>query len=109
MPPSKEAHVSAKFKEGDKVRVADRWPELGPMRVHVRTPHFLRGQAGVIERVLGAFPNPEELAFGKPGLPKVPLYMVKFQESALWKRGGFKPQDTLTADLYEHWLERDDG
>ena len=102
--------MSARFKEGDKVRVANRWPEQGPARVHIRTPHFLRGQAGVIERVLGEFPNPEDLAFGKPGLPKVPLYMVKFQESALWARqGGFRPQDTLTADLYEHWLEPDHG
>jgi nitrile hydratase len=102
--------MSAKFKEGDKVRVADRWPEQGKERVHIRTPHFLRGQAGVVERVLGEFANPEDLAFGKPGLPKVPLYMVKFQESALWARGGgFKPQDTLTADIYEHWLEPDHG
>jgi nitrile hydratase len=101
--------VSARFKAGDKVRVADRWPEQGPMRVHIRTPHFLRGQAGVVERVLGEFPNPEKLAFGKPGLPKIPLYMVKFSEASLWAKGGFRPQDTLTADIYEHWLERDDG
>jgi nitrile hydratase len=97
--------VSARFEVGDPVRVADRWPESGGVLVHVRTPHFLRGRTGTIERVLGAFPNPEQLAFGKPGLPAVPLYTVKFRESELWAAGGFRPQDTLTADLYEHWLE----
>jgi nitrile hydratase len=97
--------VSARFKAGDKVCVADRWPEGGAARVHVRTPHFLRGRTGTIERVHGAFPNPEELAFGMPGLPKIPLYMVKFCEAELWAQGSFRAQDTLTADLYEHWLE----
>jgi hypothetical protein len=101
--------MSSRFKEGDKVRVAGRWPEAGAVRVHVRTPHFLRGRTGTVERVLGAFANPEELAFGNPGLPKVPLYMIKFGEAELWTEGGFKPQDTLTADLYEHWLEDDSG
>jgi nitrile hydratase len=97
--------VNARFKAGDEVRVADRWPEAGAVRVHVRTPHFLRGRNGTVERVLGGFPNPEELAFGRTGLPKIPLYMVKFRETELWAGGGFRAQDTLVADLYEHWLE----
>jgi hypothetical protein len=101
--------MSARFRAGDKVRVAERWPEAGVERVHVRTPHFLRGRTGTVERVLGDFANPEELAFGRAGLPKVPLYMIKFREAELWAEGGFKPQDTLTADLYEHWLEDANG
>lgn len=101
--------MSALFKAGDAVRVADRWPEAGGVRAHVRTPHFLRGRTGTIERVLGAFPNPEELAFGRPGLPRVALYMVKFREADLWTSGGFEARDTLVADLYEHWLENVDG
>ena len=30
---------------------------------HIRTPAYLRGKSGVIERHLGAFANPEELAY----------------------------------------------
>jgi nitrile hydratase len=101
--------MKTRFQVGDAVRVADRWPEAGPARCHVRTPHFLRGRSGTVERVLGEFPNAEELAFGKPGLPKVPLYTIKFRETELWADGGFRLQDTLTADLYEHWLEGTHG
>jgi len=31
---------------------------------HVRTPAYLRGKTGVIERPLGRFPNPEQRAYG---------------------------------------------
>ena len=29
---------------------------------HIRTPWYLRGKTGVVERICGAFGNPEELA-----------------------------------------------
>ena len=49
----------AAISPGDRVQVRDDWPERrGPC--HIRTPHYLRGRAGTVERVLGAFPNPEE-------------------------------------------------
>ena len=51
-----------------------------------RTPHFLRGGRGMVECVWGAFPNPEELAFGGAGLPKAPLYMVKFRDRTVARR-----------------------
>ncbi|MGQ0665133.1 MAG: SH3-like domain-containing protein [Pseudomonadota bacterium] len=97
--------MKPRFQVGDGVRVRDAWPEAGPARVHVRTPHYLRGKAGVVERVLGAFPNPEELAFGKPGLPARPLYHVRFRHRDLWPAVAGAPRDTLMADVYEHWLE----
>ena len=31
---------------------------------HVRTPSYLRGKIGEVERDLGYFKNPEELAYG---------------------------------------------
>ena len=33
---------------------------------HVRAPAYLRGKTGVIERALGEFGNPEQLAYGLP-------------------------------------------
>ena len=93
-----------RFGPGDRVRVIDAWPEAAGRKVHVRTPHFVRGRAGTVERVMGEFHNPEELAFGGPGLPKLPLYMVRFEREALFP-GTVKGRETLTADIYESWLE----
>jgi nitrile hydratase len=97
--------MSARFHVGDAVLVRNAWPEDGPTRVHIRTPHYVRGQRGVIGRVLGTFPNPEDLAFGRPGLPAQPLYQVRFRQRDIWPRGGGEPGDSIAADLYEHWLE----
>lgn len=94
----------ARFAPGDRVRVRLDWPEAGPQRVHIRTPHYLRGRGGVVERLFGAFPNPESLAFGKSGLPAQPLYQVRFEQAPLWPDARRSP-DTVVADLYEHWLE----
>jgi nitrile hydratase len=97
--------AAARFALGDRVRVRLDWPEAGPQRVHIRTPHYLRGRTGVIERNFGAYPNPEGLAFGKPGLPAQPLYQVRFDQAPLWSKGAPQSPDTVVADLYEHWLE----
>ncbi len=100
--------MTARFAPGDPVRVRDEWPEArsakAGTRVHIRTPHFLRGAEGTIEAVLGAYPNPEDLAFGRPA-PTKPLYQVKFDQRRLFPDGKGAPRDTLIADLYEHWLE----
>lgn len=93
-----------RFGPGDRVRVRDAWPEAGGKKVHVRTPHFVRGRSGVVERVMGEFYNPEDLAFGGKGLPKLPLYMVRFERDALFP-GTVAGRETLTADIYETWLE----
>lgn len=86
-----------KFQPGDVVRV-----KKGPAPGHIRTPWYLRGQTGRIERICGAFPNPEELAYGRDGEPRQPLYRVRFSLDAIWGNGS---TDTLDAEIYEHWLE----
>ena len=63
------APTAPRFAAGDRVRVKDDWPERrGPC--HIRTPHYLRGRSGVVERPLGAFPNPEDLAFARPNVTR---------------------------------------
>jgi hypothetical protein len=90
-----------RFGPGDAIRVKHDFPELrGPC--HIRTPHYLRGRTGVVERPLGAFPNPEDLAFGRPAA-RVPLYHVRFDQPALFGEG--QPGDTLLVEIFEHWLE----
>ena len=91
----------ARFRPGATVRVALAFPPG-----HVRTPLFLRGKIGIIERIHGAFPNPERLAYGMHGEPALTLYMVKFTMGDVWAgQGAYGPRDTVAADIYEHWLE----
>jgi nitrile hydratase len=90
-----------RFRPGDVVAVAFR---DGPG--HIRTPWYLRGRTGRVERICGHFPNPEELAFRRSGLPRIALYRVRFAISDLW---GGESGDTLDAEIYEHWLEPADA
>src|SRR6185503_3751316 len=60
-----------RFNVGDLVRVKRSDPPG-----HRRTPSYVKGKEGTIERVCGSFPNPEELAYGFDGEPKRVLYRV---------------------------------
>ena len=71
---------------------------------HIRTPHYIRGKSGVIERFVGFFKNPEELAYGRSGQPLRALYRVRFVQAHVWSGYAGAPRDTLDIDLYEHWL-----
>ena len=72
---------------------------------HVRAPAYLRGKVGVIERELGEFGNPEQLAYGLPA-DKKPLYRVRFTMEEVWGDRAEAPTDTVDAEIYGHWLER---
>jgi hypothetical protein len=93
--------AEVQFKPGERVRVINAHP-LG----HVRTPFYIRGKAGIIERYCGAFPNPEELAQMRDGLPPVPMYRVKFNQREVWPDYHGSPQDVLEVEIYQHWLEK---
>ncbi len=92
--------VPARFRPGDRVKVRKAHPPG-----HIRTPYYCRGQAGVIERVCGAFPNPEELAYNRPGLPAVPLYRVRFTCRDLWPDYQERDDDVVEIEIFQHWLE----
>ena len=65
------------FDIGDQVTI-----KRGHPPGHRRTPDYIRGKTGEIERICGVFPNPEELAYGFDGLPGRVLYRVKFKHVA---------------------------
>ena len=91
--------MKSNFKQGDPVRVIDSHPPG-----HRRTPYYIRGKVGEIERVCGEFPNPEELAYGFDGLPKKSLYRVRFRQKDVWSDYSGPTEDTVDVDIYEHWL-----
>jgi nitrile hydratase subunit beta len=89
---------AGKFKPGDPVKV-----KFEDRPGHLRTPWYIRGKTGWIERVYGEFLNPESLAFGGDGLPKKTLYLVGFKHRDVW--GEANTNDKLLVDIYEHWLD----
>lgn len=115
-------HHPARFAPGTRVRVRAAWPEAVEY-VHLRTPSYIRGHEGVVERCFGVFSNPEDLAFGRPP-QKFALYHVAFDRATVWPGGDTAPgdgantdtqtatrgrphtgTDTLLVEIYEHWLE----
>lgn len=92
--------VAPRFAPGARVRVRRADPPG-----HIRAPWYIRGQAGEVERLCGAFPNPEELAYNRPGLPAEPLYRVRFRQRELWPDYVGPVEDTIEVEIYQHWLE----
>lgn len=71
---------------------------------HIRTPWYIRGHQGVVERFCGYFKNPEELAYLRAGTPLRALYRVRFVQREVWPQYRGPGADTLDIDIYEHWL-----
>ena len=92
--------VPVRFAVGERVQVRMAFPPG-----HVRTPFYCRGKNGVIERLCGAFPNPEELAYHRSGLPAQPLYRVRFASRELWADYAGASADVVEIEIYQHWLE----
>jgi nitrile hydratase len=95
-----DADEPTRFRPGERVKVRRAFPPG-----HIRTPFYARGATGVVERLCGSFANPEELAFNRPGLPKQPLYRVRFQQTELWPDYQGPAGDTIEIEIYQHWLE----
>ncbi len=94
----------ARFKPGDIVRILD----LGKSG-HIRIPWYVREREGVVERYCGAYPNPEELAYARPGLPAVDLYRVRLTQHSIWECYDGPGRDTLEIEVYDHWLAAASG
>lgn len=91
--------IAPKYDIGSEVRVDDR-AVLG----HCRAPLFIRGKAGVVVKIHGTFHDPERLAYHQPGLPALPLYKVRFNQTDLWADYSGNANDQLEVDVYENWL-----
>jgi nitrile hydratase subunit beta len=93
--------VSApRFKIGERVKVMKAYP-LG----HIRTPYYIRGCTGEVERLCGMFANPEELAQMRSGEPKQPLYRVRFRQKDVWPDYRGPESDVVEVEIYQHWLD----
>ncbi len=89
-----------RYRPGQRVRVAAR-----PHQGHHRTPRYVKGKTGQVERVHASFTNPETRAYGTDGLPKQPLYLVGFAHHDVWPDAHGHDRDRIYVDIFEHWLE----
>ena len=87
------------FRIGQRVRVSAR-AHTG----HHRTPGYIKGKVGTVEREHGAFTNPETRAYGDDGLPEQALYLVCFDQTDVWAHYRGR-RDRICVDVFEHWLE----
>lgn len=94
--------MSARFAVGDRVAVRADYPEPP---CHIRTPFYIRGKHGAIERICGGFRNPEQLAFGNYAADVIPLYRVRFHQVEVWPGYDGNPSDKIEVEIFEHWLE----
>ena len=90
----------ADFAPGRRVRIRDL-----PITSHQRTPLYVRGAIGTVERACGPFRNPESLGHGGDGLPERALIRVRLRQADLWDGYDGPEGDTLDLEIYEHWLE----
>jgi nitrile hydratase subunit beta len=91
---------AGRFTAGQRVRVLEAHPPG-----HRRTPEYVRGRVGVVERDCGAFLNPEERAYGFQGEPRRELYRVRFRQVDVWPAYDGPEHDVLDVEIYDHWLE----
>ncbi len=92
--------MSARFTPGQRVRIDTRFEER-----HHRVPAYVKGHAGIIERVCHAVKQPELAAYHDPGEPLLPVYRVRLNMDDLWPVYDGPASDTLEIEIYEHWLE----
>ena len=70
---------------------------------HIRTPHYIRGKTGTIERIHGCHAYPDAVASGKGDDPQW-LYTVVFQAHDLWGPQA-DPTVSVSVDAWESYLE----
>ena len=97
--------MDSKFKINDEV-IVDSRSSTG----HCRTPAYIRGKKGIIERICGRFPNPEEIALCKKDPKIVTLYRCRFKQMDVWDNysGKDSNQTSRTREWSWNFLDRPD-
>jgi nitrile hydratase len=98
-PTEREATSPALFAAGDRVQAKMINPPT-----HTRLPHYVRGHAGTVERVLGFHVFPDSNATGAGENPQW-LYTVTFDGRELWGNDS-DPNLKVSVDAWEPYLEQ---
>ena len=97
-----------RFVKGDSVRVREEHLLCRHRKPHLRTPGYLFGCDGVVDRYRGSFADPEFLAFrGKD--KKQHLYTVRVKMVDVWPDYEGDHTDTIGVEVYQNWLDAATG
>ena len=96
---ARPAKAPAAFKAGDRVRMRNFHP-----KGHTRLPRYVRGHAGMIERVHGCHVFPDSNAARREEDPQW-LYTVRFEGRELWGETA-DPTLKVSVEAWEPYLER---
>lgn len=88
----------SQFDEGESVRVRNIHPEG-----HTRCPRYVRRAVGTVTRAHGPYVFPDARADGDERAE--PLYTVSFSADELWGPDAESPDDTVSVDLWEPYLQ----
>jgi hypothetical protein len=88
------------FMPGEHVRVVERFP-LG----HYRVPMYLRGKAGVVERIVQPTVDNEEEGFGRNAGMRRHYYRIAVPMVDIWHEYDGAQHDRLYIEVFETWLE----
>jgi nitrile hydratase len=94
----REIATASRFKPGDKVVGRNIHPSG-----HTRSPRYIRGKRGTIEKAHGAFILPDTNAHGRGENPE-PVYTVRFDAREVWGEQA-AVGDSIYLDLWESYLE----
>jgi nitrile hydratase len=94
---SRQPAAPARFAPGDAVRARNIHPAT-----HTRLPRYVRGHAGVVERVQGCHAFPDASALGRDEAHW--LYTVRFEGRELWGEDA-DPALTVSVEAFEPYLE----
>jgi nitrile hydratase len=94
----RQAHASARFKAGDRVRTKNIHPAT-----HTRLPRYARDKIGVVQLVHGCQAFPDAVAIDKGDDPQW-LYTVVFEGTELWGPDA-EAGLTVSIDAFEPYLE----
>lgn len=97
-PASRESRSPPRFAVGHPVRARN----LNPTG-HTRLPRYVRGKAGVIDRVHGVFVFPDTNAHFLGERPQY-LYSIRFEARELWGADSTAP-GAVYVDLWEDYLD----
>jgi nitrile hydratase len=91
------ASAPPRFSPGDAVRARNIHP-----RAHTRLPRYVRGRAGIVERIQGCHVFPDASALGREEAEW--LYTVRFEGRELWGEET-DPTLTVSVEAFEQYLE----
>jgi nitrile hydratase len=97
------AGEAPRFAAGARVRVLREHPPGRWRTPHTRTPAYVQGQCGVVERCCGVFDAPEERAWHLAAV-RQHLYRVAFPHAQLFPQQAAADADAAVVEVFDRWL-----